>query len=602
LVTFDGKPQGKIPLILVTTPGRHQLIYSKEGFDSMEQWVEVSLNEKLTLTPVLKETPKAKFGEIIVEADVTGAEVYIDGNKHPDATPTVISNVIEGLHVIEVRKEPAVPWKQTVQVTATQRSKVRAELQSTIGGPTGSVRVLSNVEGARVYLDGEDRGPVAQGVDLKDLKPGEHVIEVRSPGYKNREERVTVNAGSSAILKLDLSPLAPTDQGTLKVIASQTGASVVVDGAVAGTSPQELKVGAGEHFVRVQLAGFKTYETKITVKAGETATVQADLKAAAQLRVISNPPGATVLINGLQASGTTPLDLEVDAGTTVVRIELVGFDAEERTLQMEGGKSEVVSLTLARSQASDAEKLAEQKGLSSFGARTLPRGRSTFDFGAGFPYFAGIRVAVGAGRVKNFGLDAAVQVRTMLARSELGLGARMMLVNKEPFSLAATADIWWGSKLIDDSQRNGFTFQPGVVASLTALTNVTISGKVWVDIWSDRHCPSLTSTGEFDGDPIEACRKYKEFLDGNLADFADDAMRMQELTGLTGTEMFGRDGGARFNASISTEVAIRQRWNAWLSLEFAPTSERALYTDLFSQPMFDSDRGLYGRAGLTYKF
>ena len=36
--------------------------------------------------------------------------------------------MIEGLHVIEVRKPPGLPWKQTVQVTANQQTKVRAEL------------------------------------------------------------------------------------------------------------------------------------------------------------------------------------------------------------------------------------------------------------------------------------------------------------------------------------------------------------------------------------------------------------------------------------------------------------------------------------------
>lgn len=602
-VFLDGQNQGKVPLILVTTPGRHQLVFKKEGFEPFEQWVEVAANEKATISPVLKEIPKPKFGTIVVEADVAGAEVYVDGNKHPDTTPTVISNVVEGLHVIEVRKEPAMPWKVTVQVVATQQSKVRAELASTIGGPKGAVRVITTPATAHVFLDGTDRGEASQGLDLKDLTPGEHIIEVRAAGYQTKEQRVTVSAGSSEIVKVDLPLLAPTDQGTLKVIASATGASVVIDGAVAGTTPQELKVSAGEHFVKVQLAGYKTFETKITVKAGETATVQADLKAATQLRVISNPPGASVMINGLQASGQTPLDTELDAGTTVVRIELDGFEPQERTLNLEGGKSEIVSVTLERSTASDAERAAEQKGLSSLGARTLPRGRSTVDFGAGFPYFLNLRVAVGAGRVKNFGMDAAVEVRTMLSRTELGLGTRLMLVNHEPFSLAAFGDLWWGSKLLDDSKRNGLTFSTGIAASLTALTNVTVTGRAWLDFWSDRHCPEVTAGGEFDGDATDSCTAYKAFLDGSNPGFMTDAQRMQDLTGLTGAEMFGRDGGARFNLSISAELALRQHWNAWFTFEGAPfQGERALYTDLFSAPMFKSDYGTYGRVGLTYKF
>ena len=96
-----------------------------------------------------------------------------------------------------------------------------------------------------------------------------------------------------------------------------------------------------------------------------------------------------------------------------------------------------MSRELAVAGKSDSELLAEQRGLSSFGARTLPRGRSTVDFDVGYPYFLDARITVGAGKVaKQFGFDANVGVRTMLARSELGLGGRMMLADNEPFSAA----------------------------------------------------------------------------------------------------------------------------------------------------------------------
>ena len=57
------------------------------------------------------------------------------------------------------------------------------------------------------------------------------------------------------------------------------------------------------------------------------------------------------------------------------------------------------------------------------------------------------------------------------------------------------------------------------------------------------------------------------------------------------------------NVSIITEIAIKQRWNLWFLFEGAPfQDERALFTDEFSQPMFQSDYVTYGRLGLTYKF
>src|SRR5690606_5607128 len=130
----------------------------------------------------------------------------------------------------------------------------------------------------------------------------------------------------------------------------------------------------------------------------QTVTVQAMLKPVGRLRILSTPAQADVLINGMPA-GKTPLDEEIEVGETVVRIEMAGFQPFEQTLTIEGGKTQVLTRELAIAGLSEAELEAQQRGLSSFGARTLPRGRSTVDFGAGYPYFLTARINVGAGKI-----------------------------------------------------------------------------------------------------------------------------------------------------------------------------------------------------------
>jgi PEGA domain-containing protein len=372
-------------------------------------------------------------------------------------------------------------------------------------------------------------------------------------------------------------------------------------------------VGQGEHPVLVQLDGYKKFEQKVRVDAGQTVTVQAELKAVGRLRILSTPAQATVMINGLPA-GKTPLDTEVEVGETVVRLEQPGFQAFEQTLMIEGGKTETLSRELAVAGPSEAEMFAEQRALSSFGARVLPRGRSTVDVDIGYPYFSTARITVGAGRIPNlFGFDASVGVRTMLARSEIGLGGRMTVVDNEPFSAAAFTNLWWGSKLLDDSKRNGVTWDVGGMVSLTALTHVTITGRAYAEIWSDRHCPSIdTSTpNHFDGtDPIKVCTDFLGTAANNFNPTASDPekARIKKLIGSdstgAGASIFDRENGARFLLSIAGEIAFDQQWNIYFILEGAPfqQSERALFTSVFSAPMGDTDYRIYARSGLTYKF
>jgi hypothetical protein len=599
-VSIDGENRGPMtgPMTIQTTVGRHQIEIKKEGFETLTQWIDLTTNPSVIITPQLKAIAKAKFGTVVVEADVTDAEVYIDGNKHPDNTPAVISNVIEGVHVVEVRKAPGPPWRQTVTVTADKQTKVRAELAPLLNGGVGVVRVLSDTPGARAYIDGTDMGPVP--VDIKDVKAGEHIIQVKAPGFQTGERKVQVAAGGSQILKVELNPDAPGDQGTLKVVSSTPGADVFIDGAAVGKVPVEKKIAAGEHPVVVRHPGFKDFEQKVRVEVGQTLTVDAQMKAVGRLRVLSTPSVATVIVNGIPI-GKTPLDSEVEVGETVVRLELAGFQPFEQTMTIEGGKVATISRELAIAGKSEAELAAEQKGLSSYGARTLGRGRSTVDFDAGYPYFVNARITVGAGKVaKQFGFDATVGVRTMLARSELGLGGRMMLVDASPFSAALFSNLWFGSKLLDDSQRNGVTFDAGLIASLTALSNVTISGRAYLQVWSDRHCPVFKENSRmFEGqDAIEVCRTM---LDNTIS--VEDKEKAETLTNRKGDDFFGREQGARLLLSIIAEIAVDQRWNVYGILEGAPfQNERALFTNQFSATMFPTDFILYARFGLSYKF
>ena len=271
---------------------------------------------------------------------------------------------------------------------------------------------------------------------------------------------------------------------------------------------------------------------------------------------------------------------------------------------MKGGASEIRQANLKVAGKSDQELLAEQRGLSSFGAVTLPRGRSTVDVGLGYPYFLETKITVGAGKMANFGFDAGVGVRTLGARQEIGLGVRLMVADRNPFSAALFGDLWWGSKLFDDSKRNGATFNAGAVASLTAFTHVTVSGRLYLNFFSDRHCPERNdSTNTFDGEPIDICAKYNEELVMGGALSPADKARAEDLTGDSGPDFFTRDGGVRLMMSVIAEIALKQRWNGWFVLEGAPfQSERALFTDMFTSPMLKTDYATYARIGATYKF
>ncbi|MCP4443871.1 MAG: PEGA domain-containing protein [Myxococcales bacterium] len=598
-VWVDGQLQGSIPVTIKLGDGRHLVEIKKDGFENFSQWVELKEGERVNVNPMLRATKVKEVGTVLVNADVNDAEVYLDGNLQAGKTPTVLSAVIAGPHVIEIRKPPALPWRQTVQVEADKTIKVTAELKATLGGGGGNIRVLSNVEGAVVYLDGEERGPAPQ--DLKNVKAGDHVVEIRAAGFVTREERVTVAVGAATVLKLDLqadSTVAAT--GTVKVVSPVPEAEVHIDGERLGTVPQERELAPGEHFVGVSKPGYKRFEEKLNVEEGKVITVTAELKSVGGLRFLSNPGGARVMMDG-EAIGATPfVNEEIPTGEHIITVQLSGYFDFETSVKVDGGKMKVVNAVLERIPTGPTahETKREQRSLTSFGARTLPLGRSTIDFGSGYPYYLNAGITVGAGKIGGFGFDAGVDFRSYFSRTDFALKGRLTFHDQNPFSVGVFGVFGGGTDLLGNSERGSFFADLGVQASLTGLGAVTVTAKAYVNMWSDRHCPEYNNSAfPNESDPIDTCEEYAA---GTLGSAAKERID----TALGGADkIFERDAGARAMGAIIVEVAIRQRWNLWLIADggFFQTERAAFLGDLYG-PMFTSDLRRYARFGSTYKF
>jgi len=112
----------------------------------------------------------------------------------------------------------------------------------------------------------------------------------------------------------------------MNAMTGPAGATVLVDGRVAGRTPLRTKVACGRHSVRFEMEGYQAATRSINARRGDTEKVTADLsRPRTVLRVESTPPGATVLVNG-SSVGVTPLTTTV-AGfvSSTVTVSKPGF-------------------------------------------------------------------------------------------------------------------------------------------------------------------------------------------------------------------------------------------------------------------------------------
>jgi hypothetical protein len=69
-----------------------------------------------------------------------------------------------------------------------------------------------------------------------------------------------------------------TKMGTLAISSSPKVASVIVDGVSMGNTPSALRLSPGQHSIAVSLGGYKDWVTSVTIEAGNTVSLKADLE------------------------------------------------------------------------------------------------------------------------------------------------------------------------------------------------------------------------------------------------------------------------------------------------------------------------------------
>jgi hypothetical protein len=142
---------------------------------------------------------------------------------------------------------------------------------------------------AGVWVDGQYVGYVDELKGDKEilLLPGEHEISVRQTGYLDFTQKVLIEPAKETSLEIALERnphaqfSAVTSQIKLKVTPDR--AAVFVDGAFAGTVHEfggvgrAMLVSPGKHHVKIDLAGYRPFDTDVNLLPHQKVTIKTDL-------------------------------------------------------------------------------------------------------------------------------------------------------------------------------------------------------------------------------------------------------------------------------------------------------------------------------------
>ena len=160
--------------------------------------------------PVEQASPQAGPGRLVVESNIEGALVTIDG-RIVGSTPATVRGLPLGSYAVQVARPGYVPARMSITLTAAAPARtLRLPLEPGLpqpgvqpaAGPAGAIDVDSRPRGARVSIDGRFVGHAP--LRLADLEPGTHALTVEMTGYARASHNVRVEPGAVARLVVEL--------------------------------------------------------------------------------------------------------------------------------------------------------------------------------------------------------------------------------------------------------------------------------------------------------------------------------------------------------------------------------------------------------------
>ncbi len=206
------------------------------------------------------------------------------------------------------------------------------------------------------------------------LGAGEHQINLTHPMYIDKSLKISINGKlEEQVLKVALDP----DWADTKITSIPSGASIQLDGSeLTARTPAVIRALSGEREVLVRLAGYKDYRERFLSTAGEAITLKKiNLeKADALLEVNSNPPNASVIVNG-QYSGQSPVTLELRSDRKQdIKILKTGYAQYHKLLSLKPNQKETIYAKLAKNLGSVSIEVEPKEATTLINGRDIGQG------------------------------------------------------------------------------------------------------------------------------------------------------------------------------------------------------------------------------------
>jgi len=267
-----------------------------------------------------------KTGALLVQSNIAGAFIYLDGNELRRSTPDTLKKLPVGRHYVTIFKEGyyPVPPMQKVHISKNKLSVISFELKNTPALSTIYLEV--NVPGYKLYVDGMPFGVEPDG--KAEVPHGFHTLMVVKSGYLPNPayRRILITPNDTIRLKFDMIP--ESDIGYLQISNNLFRGYIYLDREFTGMQARAewLPVRAGTYEIKVRENGYRCLPDSqlVNILPGEKKMVIFRLVPESKLFSIdirSKQAGANIILDGKPLPYVTPVQgLKISPGSHFINL------------------------------------------------------------------------------------------------------------------------------------------------------------------------------------------------------------------------------------------------------------------------------------------
>ncbi len=237
-------------------PGKYNYRVEAPLFHTEAGMLEITDGKK-----ELKVNLKPAYGNIdLTTTPESGASVLIDGKEQTKITPCLSENLASGEHTVQVIKDMYQPLTKKALVTDGHITALKINLT-----PNFAELNLTAPINANIIINGQIKG---KGTWSGRLSAGVYSIEAQQEKYRSAKQDIELSIGDSKKLSLQPTPI----YGSINIVTSPSGASILINGKDYGTTPNSLnKLLIGEYSVQLTKSGYASVNKTVAITDGKSA-------------------------------------------------------------------------------------------------------------------------------------------------------------------------------------------------------------------------------------------------------------------------------------------------------------------------------------------